>query len=87
MTEAMQKKIAKKNVLTQELYEDKIKEDVRKEMSVDDELAILRKAVAKLFEIVSTLHKDEINNAEFAEYNELIESIKRKHKEIRDDEN
>lgn len=87
MTESMQKKMAKKNALTQELYEDKIKEDVRREMSADDELAILRKAVAKLFEIVSTLHKDEINNAEFAEYNELIESIKRKHKEIRDDEN
>jgi negative regulator of replication initiation len=87
MTESMQKKLSKKNALTQELYEDKIKEDVRKEMSADDELAILRKAVAKLFEIVSTLHKDEINNAEFEEYNELIESIKRKHKEIRDDEN
>jgi negative regulator of replication initiation len=83
MTESMQKKMAKKNALTQELYEDKIKEAVRKEMSADDELAILRKAVAKLFEIVSTLHKDEINNAEFAEYNELIEGIKRKHKEIR----
>ena len=83
MTEAMQKKIAKKNALTQELYEDNVKADVRKEMSADEELAILRKAVAKLFEIVSTLHQDEINNAEFAEYNELIESIKTKHKEIK----
>ena len=83
MTEAMQKKMAKKNALTQELYEDKIKEDVRKEMSADDELAILRKAVAKLFEIVSTLHKDEINNAEFAEYNELIEGIKKKNEVLK----
>lgn len=82
MTESMQKKIAKKNALTQELYEDNIKADVRKEMSADDELAILRKAVAKLFEIVSVLHNDVINNAEFAEYNELIESIKTKHKEM-----
>lgn len=83
MTESMQKKMAKKNALTQELYEDKIKEDVRKEMSADDELAILRKSVAKLFEIVSTLHKDEINNAEFAEYNELIEGIKKKNEVLK----
>lgn len=83
MTESMQKKLSKKNALTQELYEDKIKEDVRKEMSADDELAILRKAVAKLFEIVSTLHKDEINNAEFAEYNNLVESIKKKHEVLK----
>ena len=52
-------------------------------MSADDELAILRKAVAKLFEIVSTLHKDEINNAEFAEYNELIEGIKKKNEVLK----
>ena len=84
MNDSMQKKLAKKNALTQELYEDNIKADVRKEMSADDELAILRKAVAKLFEIVSTLHQDEINNAEFAEYNELIEAIKTKHKAMLD---
>ena len=79
MTEETKNKLAKANGLSQELYEDRVKADVRKEMSADEELAILRKAVAKLFEIVSTLHHDEINNAEFAEYNNLIESIKQKH--------
>lgn len=83
MTDKTQKDLADMNDLSQALYEDKIKEDVRKEMSADDELAILRKAVARLFEIVSTLHKDEIDNIEFVEYNELIESIKKKHEVLK----
>lgn len=83
MTDETKRMLADMNDLSQKLYEDKIKEDVRKEMSADDELAILRKAVAKLFEIVSTLHKDEINNAEFAEYNELIEGIKKKNEVLK----
>lgn len=83
MTESTQRKLASANNLSQELYEDKIKADVRKEMSADEELAILRKAVARLFEIVSILHPDEINNAEFVEYNNLIENIKKKHEEIK----
>ena len=80
MTEELKIKLAKANGLTQELYEDNVKADVRKEMSADEELAILRKAVAKLFEVVSMLHHDEINNEEFKAYNAEIEEIKSKHK-------
>ena len=82
MTEAMKNKLAKANGLSQERYEDLVKEDVRKEMSADEELAILRKAVARLFDIVATLHP-EIDNAEFAEYNALIEAIKQKHEVLK----
>ena len=83
MTEELKIKLAKLNGLSQELYEDNVKADVRKEMSADEELAILRKAVAKLFEVVSMLHHDEINNEEFAEYNALIESIKQKYEVLK----
>lgn len=81
MTESMKNKLAKANGLSQERYEDKVKEDVRKEMSADEELAILRKAVARLFDIVATLHP-EVDNAEFEEYNALVEQIKHRHKEV-----
>ena len=83
MTDETKRILADMNGLSKEYYEDKVKKDVRKVMSADDELAILRKAVAKLFELVSVLHNDVINNAEFAEYNELIESIKKKNEVLK----
>lgn len=75
MTEAMKNKLAKVNGLEQERFEDMVKEDVRKEMSVDEEFAVHRKAVAKLFDIVAKLHPD-VDNTEFEEYNTLVERIK-----------
>lgn len=50
---------------------------VRRRRSADDELAILRKAVACLFDVVASLHQGEINNAEFALYHTEVEAIKR----------
>lgn len=83
LTEEKKDYLAELNDFGNERYGDRVKEDVHKEMTADDELAILRKAVAMLFEIVSTLHHDEINNAEFAEYNALIESIKKKYEVLK----
>ena len=54
-----------------------IREDVREKHESHDELAILRKAVAYLFELISTLHEGEINNEEFAKYHAEIEAIKK----------
>lgn len=44
--------------------------------SQNEELAVLRKAVALLFDVVATLHPDEINNEEFAAYYHDIERCK-----------
>ena len=54
-----------------------IREDVREKHESHDELAILRKAVAYLFELIATLHEGEIDNEEFAKYNAGIEAIKK----------
>ena len=81
MTEAMKDKLDRINGLEKERYEDKVRGAVRNEMFPEDEIAILRKAVALLFEVVATLHPGEINNAEFKAYNELIEKIKSEERE------
>ena len=53
-----------------------IREGVRKKYpNPSDEIAILRKAVAVLFEVVAKLHP-EIDSSEFAEYNAIVEQIK-----------
>ena len=77
ITESRKDRAAKINGFEKERYEDKVKEAVRKEMAPDEELAILRKSVALLFDIISLLHSEEINNAEFKEYNDRIEAIKK----------
>ncbi len=77
ITNELKDKLASINDLDRERYEDKVKEAVRKEMTPDEELAILRKSVALLFEIIAMLHSEEINNAEFKEYNNRIEAIKK----------
>lgn len=68
--------LAQKNKKTEELYIQEVRKEVSKEYDKADELAILRKAVSYLFELIATLHAGEINNAEFAEYNSKIEQLK-----------
>ncbi len=80
ITEDKKDKLAKLNGLDKERYEDRVRASVRKEMFPEDEIAILRKAVAKLFELVAFLHPDEIDKAEFEAYNNLIEAIKEANK-------
>mgnify|MGYP006874652710 CR=1 FL=1 len=77
ITEERKDRAAKINGLDKERYEDKVRASVRDKMFPEDEIAILRKAVAKLFEIIAVLHPYEINNAEFKEYNDRIEAIKK----------
>lgn len=69
--------LAKANGLNEQRKIEIIRENVRKKYGVvDDEVAILRKAVAYLFELIATLHEGELDNTEFAEYNALVEQIK-----------
>jgi hypothetical protein len=63
--------------LSEDRYSDKVKEGVKKKYPhPEEEIAVIRKAVARIFEIISTLHEGEINNAEFVEYNAIVEQIK-----------
>lgn len=69
--------LASANGLTEQRRIELIREGVRnKYPNPSDEIAVLRKAVAVLFEVISTLHEGEINNVEFAEYHDTIETIK-----------
>ena len=76
ITEDKKDKLAKINGLDKERYEDKVRASVREELFPEDEIAILRKAVAKLFALVATLHPDEVTHEEFDEYFNLVEKIK-----------
>ena len=49
---------------------------IREKRSESEELAVLRKAVACLFEVVAKLHEGEIQNEEFMAYHESVERIK-----------
>ena len=69
-------KLAKLNGLEEPLRKTEIVKGIRKQMSVNDELAILRKSVAYLFEVIAKLHTGEISNEEFKQYNEYAEKIK-----------
>ncbi|MBQ3063989.1 MAG: hypothetical protein IJC99_04225 [Clostridia bacterium] len=51
-------------------------EKIRKKRSESEELAVLRKAVACLFEVVAKLHAGEIANEEFLAYHAEVERIK-----------
>lgn len=70
------KRLAILNGLEEPLRKQEIVRGIRKKMSPNDELAILRKAVAYLFDLISLLHEGEISNEEFKEYNEYAEQVK-----------
>ena len=76
MTEQEKNKLAELCGYSEERYTDKVKEGVKKEFTLEDEVAILRKSVAYLFELISKFHLGELNNAEFTEYNAIVEQIK-----------
>lgn len=82
ITESRKDGAAKINGLEKERYEDKVRAAVGEVMFPEDELAIHRKAIAYLFEIVATLHPDKVRHEEFEVYNALIESIKEKQKNV-----
>lgn len=70
-------RLAMLNSLQKDRYADIVKENVKKKyLHPDEELAILRKAVAYLFSLVGTLHDGEIHDSEFAEYMAYVEQCK-----------
>ena len=79
MTKHDRIKLSKKCGYSKDLYHDKVKKGVRQKYKHPvEEIAILRKSIAYLFELIGELHSGEINNAEFAEYNAMVEDIKAK---------
>ena len=83
MTEQEKNKLAKLCGYSEERYTDKVKEGVKEKYPhPEEEIAVLRKAVAHLFDIISTLHSGEVNNEEFAEYHNLVENIKAESRKV-----
>jgi hypothetical protein len=76
ITESRKDRAAKINGFEKDRYEDKVRAAVGEVMFPEDEIAILRKAVAKLFTLVATLHPEEVTHEEFDEYFNLVEKIK-----------
>ena len=74
-------RLAELNGLSEELYVQEVREQVRQEYDPQDEIAMLRKAVAILFEVIALLHPGELNNEEFKAYNDTVEAIKARCKE------
>lgn len=74
-------RVYKANSLQKERYHQLVSESVARRYSPSEENAILRKAVAYLFDLVKALHPNDIVNDEFREYHEAVESLKRLHKE------
>ena len=85
MTEKTKDRLAIVNGLSEERYSDKVKADVRKAFSPEDELGIHRKALVQLFELVSLLHPDAVANEDFKNLNATVEEIKKKHEELKNE--
>ncbi len=76
--------IAKKNNKLQKLYERDVRNAIRCDKRIEDELAIFRKMIKTLFELVVSLHTEEITNeviSEFLEHFDKVEQIKETIKE------
>lgn len=77
MLENVKNALAKANGFDNERRVELIRERVREEFpNTADEIAVLRKAIAYLFDLIATLHHGELNNEEFAKYNAFIEHVK-----------
>lgn len=79
LTEREKDKLAILCGWTEERRVDKIKEGVKKEYRLEDELAITRKMLKRVFDLVVELHGREIADeviAEFNQYFEYVEKIK-----------
>jgi hypothetical protein len=76
MNDKLKIALAKECGLTDELYVESVRTEISETYKYADEVAILRKAVSYLFELIATLHAGEISNEEFAEYNSKVEAIK-----------
>lgn len=77
------KKLAELNDMTNDLYVQEVRAEVRKQYDPQDEIAMLRKAVAILFDVVALLHSEQLNNEEFKTYNDTVEAIKARCKEAK----
>lgn len=79
LTEYEKDSLAELNGLSKERRIDKIRQRVKKKYRLEDEAAIARKMIKKLFDLVVALHGKEIADevtAEFMEYFNTVEAIK-----------
>ena len=92
MTKELKDLLANINGLDRKRYEDKVREAVREEMFLEDEIAIHRKAIVelasmidKLIDMIAILHPEDmikLDLSEFMKYNDRIEIIKENIKNV-----
>ena len=79
LTEKEKTRMAASNNLAQELRGDRIRAGVKKKYKLEDELAITRKMLHRLLDIISKLHGREFTDEvtkEFKQYYDDVEAIK-----------
>lgn len=84
LTENEKNELAKDCGYSEERYADAVRERIKDRkgplgMAVEDELALARKMIKRIFDLVVQLHGKEIADeviAEFTEYNAKVEQIK-----------
>lgn len=79
VTRAEEIYLAKKNGKLKQLYHRDIRKAIKKKKRMEDELAITRKMLKRVFELVVELHGSEVSDAvieEFKEYFDSVEQIK-----------
>lgn len=70
------------NNLNAESRIDRIREGVKKEYDLEDEVAILRKMLKKALDLIIELHGEEISDEVITEFNEYFSNVERIKKEI-----
>lgn len=79
LTEKEKDRLAELNGLGKERRIDEIRKRVKKKYRLEDEAAMARKMIKKLFDLVAALHGKEIadeETSEFMEYFNSVEAIK-----------
>lgn len=77
------KKLAELNDMTNDLYIQEVRAAVSELYDPQDEFAMHRKAIAFLFEVIASIHPEKLNNEEFKAYNDTVEAIKARCKEVK----
>ena len=81
-TENDKDRLAELNGVTAERRADKIKERVKKQYRVEDELAITRKMLKRVFDLVVELHGEEISDKVIAEFKQYFADVERIKEEV-----
>ena len=82
LTEEEKDRASARNGWAKDRRNDKIKAGVKKIYSLEDELAITRKMLQRVFDLVVELHEKEIADEVIAEFKQYFEDVERVKEEV-----